>query len=295
MLRLFLILAFCLWHIALPAQKKRFAMPAELPEVSGLHIAAPDSLWWHNDSGGSPVLFLTDANGRLLAETTVPNAQNKDWEDITADDRGRLYIGDFGNNANKRKDLRIYIFAPASGTTDSIRFRYPDQQAFPPAPEQAAFDMEAFFWWNDTLHLFSKNRLLKGNYLSRHYTLPALPGEYVATLTDSIYLHKRVVTGAAIRADGGQVAMLSYFYKRILGFIPKIRTTVFLWDDFPSGQYLQGRRQEIKVRRCILPAQYEAIDYWDANTLLIASEKVPLSRAHARRVKIAGRTRPVAP
>lgn len=288
-------IVLCLLPLALPAQKKRFALPAALPEVSGLHIAAPDSLWWHNDSGGKAALFLTDGAGRLLAGVPVPHSQNKDWEDLTADDRGRIYIGDFGNNANKRKDLRIFIFDPATGATDSIRFRYPDQYAFPPSPEEAAFDMEAFFWWNDTLHLFSKNRLLKGNYLTRHYTLPALPGEYVAALADSAYLHKRVVTGSAIRSDGRQVAMVSYFYKRILGFIPKIRTTVFLWEDFPSGQFLQGRRQEIKVRSCILPTQYESIDYWDDNTLLIASEKVPLRKAHARRVKIAGRARPAAP
>lgn len=295
MSRLFLIIAFCLWHIALPAQKKRFALPIVLPEVSGLHIAAPDSLWWHNDSGGSSALFLTDGAGRLLAEVAVPHTQNKDWEDITADDRGRIYIGDFGNNANKRKDLHIFIFDPATGGTDSIRFRYPDQHAFPPPPEEAAFDMEAFFWWNDTLHLFSKNRLLKGNYLTRHYTLPAQPGEYIVTLTDSIHLHRRVVTGSAIRADGSQVAMVSYFYKLILGFIPITRTTVFLWEDFPSGQFLQGRRKEIKVRSCIFPTQYESIDYWNDNTLLIASEKVPFRKAHARRVKIAGRARPAAP
>lgn len=295
MSRLFLLVIFCLWHIILTAQKKQFALPAVLPEVSGLYIAAPDSLWWHNDSDGRAVLFLTDGAGRLRSEMPIPHAQNKDWEDITNDDQGRLYIGDFGNNANKRKDLRIFIFDPATGATDSIRFRYPDQYAFPPLPEEAAFDMEAFFWWNDTLHLFSKNRLLKGNYFTRHYTLPAQPGEYVATLADSIYLHKRVVTGAAIRADGKQVAMVSYFYKLILGFIPKIRTTVFLWEDFPSGQFLQGRRQEVKVRRCILPTQYESIDYCDDNTLLIASEKVPLSKPHARRVKIQGRARPATP
>ena len=83
--------------------------------------------------------------------------------------------------------------------------------------------------------------------------------------------------------------LLSYFFKRLLGFIPKIRTTIFLWEGFPGSQFFQGRPMEIKVRRCILPAQYEAIDYMGNETLLIASEKVPLSRQHMRRVKIKAR------
>lgn len=289
MLRLSLALLLFVSCFNLFAQKKRSRLPAALPEVSGLHITSPDSLWWHNDSGGKPSLFLTNGAGRLLAEVPVPHSTNKDWEDLTADISGRFYIGDFGNNANMRKDLRIYIFDPATGTTDSIRFRYPDQNLFPPPPENAAFDMEAFFWWNDTLHLFSKNRLQRGNYLTRHYTLPAIPGNYTALLVDSAYLHKRVATGGAIRSDGRQVALISYFFKRVLGFIPKIRTTIFLWEEYPGTQFLQGRQTEIKVRKCILPAQYEAIDFLDNENLLIASEKVPLRKAHMQRIKITGR------
>lgn len=281
-MRLNIFLILTIFSLPLLAQQQRARLPAPLAEASGLHIASPDSLWWHNDSGGKAALFLTNGQGRLLAEVPVSQAVNKDWEDLTTDPQGRFYIGDFGNNANRRRDLCIYIFNPAASTTDSILFSYPDQTAFPPPPHQAAYDMEAFFWWNDTLHLFSKNRLVAGNYLTRHYTLPAAPGRYTAELVDSVLLPKRVATAAAIRPDGSQVAILSYFVKRILGFIPVTRTTVFLWEDFPGNRFLQGRYKAVRVRKCLFPTQYEAMDYRPDGALLIASESLPFRKAHFR-------------
>lgn len=284
-MRLTIFLLFIFFSLPLLAQKQRARLPAQLAEASGMHIATPDSLWWHNDSGGRSSLYLTNGQGQLLAEVPVPHAVNNDWEDLSTDPQGRLYIGDFGNNANRRRDLRIYIFDPAASSTDSILFSYPDQTAFPPPPHQAAYDMEAFFWWNDTLHLFSKNRLVTGNYLTRHYTLPAAPGQYVATLVDSLLLPHRVATAAAIRPDGSQVAILSYLYRRILGFIPVTRTTVFLWEDYPGSRFLQGRSRAVRVRKCLFPTQYEAIDYRPDGALLIASESVPFRKAHFRTLK----------
>ena len=49
-----------------------------------------------------------NALGRLIAEFPVEGATNEDWEDITIDDAGNLYIGDIGNNKNERDDLRVY-------------------------------------------------------------------------------------------------------------------------------------------------------------------------------------------
>ncbi len=283
---------FVIAVLPLSAQKKKYRLPPEIAEASGLFIAGSDSLWWHNDSDGKASLFLTNAKGELLAEAAVPKALNSDWEDLTADSAGRLYIGDFGNNLNNRKDLRIYIFDPLMMQTDSILFAYPDQTEFPPPAARAAFDMEAFFWWNDSLHLFSKNRLIKGNYVTRHYALPATPGRHIARLVDSTLLPKRVVTAAAIRSDGEQVALLSYFYTFVMGFIPKTRTSVFLFHNYPGSLFLQGTRQEIKIRKCPWPTQYEALDFLDAKSILIASERVPLRRAFMKRVKISAANKP---
>lgn len=287
---LFVFICFSLFLHFANAQTKiprKIKLPTELSEASGLYHAAPDSLWWHNDSGDQPRLVLTDAKGQLKKQVLL-NAQNKDWEDITADNQGNIYIGDFGNNLNKRTDLRIYIYRLDTETLDSILFHYPDQQAFPPAPAQCNFDMEAFFWQQDTLHLFSKNRLLQGNYYTKHYILPARPGTFTATLQDSIYLKKRVVTAAAISKDGQTMVLLAYFFKKCLNLIPITRTTVYTFQKEERKPFLQGKMRKKRVGKFLIPTQYECLDFIDPQTVYIASERTPLFKQQAKRVRLKG-------
>lgn len=271
-----------------PQYPKKFRLPDELPEVSGLYHAGPDSLWWLNDGEHGPFLYLTDQRGQLLKTVEVTGAVNRDWEDLTADDRGNLYIGDFGNNFNNRRNLRIYVFHPGTGALDSILFDYPDQEAFPPPPQRANFDMEAFFWKRDSLHLFSKNLLHKGNYYTKHYVLPATSGQYTAELRDSLYLKKRVATAAAVSPNGQRVVILTYWFKALLGFIPLTPTTAFILEDFEGTNFLKGTMRRRKVPKCILPTQYESVDFLDERTLLIASEKTILFKQKARKIRLVG-------
>ncbi len=265
--------------------RRRFVLPDELREVSGLYYAGPDSLWWLNDGGDAPRLMLTDGRGKLRKEVMIPGATNEDWEDLTADLAGNLYIGDFGNNLNIRRDLRIYRYHSASGNLDSILLNYPDQSEFPPPPANANFDVEAFFWHGDSLHLFTKNRLVKGNYYAKHYVLPAAPGTYTALLRDSISLKKRVVTGAAISPDGKTVALLSYYFRLQFGFLPITRTTIWYLSEYSDNRYLKGKLQRKNIHKGPVPSQFETIDFIDDRTLLIASERTPVYRQKAKKVK----------
>ncbi len=295
--RLFLLFVFLYsqqFSLAQSNPPKKVKLPDSLVEVSGLYYANADSLWWHNDSGDAARLFLTNGRGELLEEIHLP-FRNKDWEDITADDRGNIYIGDFGNNANARKDLRIYIFNPRNQLLDSILFSYPDQTDFPPSAAQAGFDMEGFFWFQDSLHLFSKNRLRAGNGYTRHYTLPARAGVYVAALRDSIQLPKRVVTAAAISPDGQTVALLSYFYNRILGFIPKARTTIWTLTNFNQTNFLKGEMHRQKVCNGPAPSQFESLDFVDNQRVYIATERVPFYKQKAKLIRLKKRKRTVTP
>lgn len=266
--------------------KKRFQLPPDLSEASGLYIAGPDSLWWHNDSGDGPTLYLTDGKGKLLRTEHLNQLRHIDWEDITADDRGRIYIGDFGNNSNARQNLQIYRYDLSSGTIDSLRFSYEDQQAFPPPPERANFDMEAFFWMNDSLHLFSKNRLRKGNYQCKHYVLAAEGGDQVAQLRDSIFLRKRVITGAAISPDGHTVALVGYNFRMFLGFIPTSAASLFVFSDFSGSDFFSGELDR-KSLSCLFATQYESVDFIDNGRVYIASERTVFipPRAKCRRVR----------
>ncbi len=265
-----------------PQLPKRFRLPEELREVSGLYFAGKDSLWWHNDGDRSPTLFLTDSGGNLIKKWDLPGLQNKDWEDIAADDTGNIFIGDFGNNLNTRQDLRIYILFPGK-PADSISFHYPDQTAFPPPENAANFDMEAFFWYQDSLHLFSKNRLQKGNYFTKHYVLPAQPGNYTAILRDSIYLHKRVVTAAAISPDGQKAALTAYHYKRFLGIFPTSSASVFWLDGWTGNHFLKGNLHKRRLS-LLWATQYESIDFETNDSVIVASERTLIIPQKARRV-----------
>ena len=75
---------------------KKFKLPEKITETSGLWAAQPDQLWWLNDSGNAPELYRTNTAGDLLEKIPTPNSQNRDWEDLTADRQGRIFIGDFG-------------------------------------------------------------------------------------------------------------------------------------------------------------------------------------------------------
>ncbi|HMQ50351.1 MAG TPA: hypothetical protein PKA00_23185 [Saprospiraceae bacterium] len=269
------------------AQKKKIRLPEELKEVSGLYVAGTDSLWWLNDSGNAPALYLTESRGAIKRFTLLgqPGVKNRDWEDLTHDDEGNIYIGDFGNNANRRQDLCIYKWMPG-GQLDSITFRYPDQTAFPPAHDKANFDMEGFFWYRDSLHLFSKSRLGNNNYTTRHYVLPDQAGDYTAQLKDSLYLKKRVVTGAAISRDGKTVVLLAYRFKKLLGFIPLTPASVFVFQNAGDTFALSENYQKIRVPKCLLPTQYEAIDFADEQQVWVATERTILLKQKARKIKI---------
>lgn len=144
-----------------------------------------------------------------------------------------------------------------------------------------------FFWQNDTLHLFSKNRLLVGNYYTKHYTLPGQAGIHIANLQDSIQLKKRVVTAAAMSPDGQTVALLSYYFKKWLNVIPITRTAIFTFQDFNNTNFLKGTMRKQRVRKFPgIPTQYECLDFIDNQTVYIASEQTPLFKQKAKRVKL---------
>ena len=52
--------------------------------------------------------FAVNREGKVLGVFKVEGAEANDWEAIATDRQGNLYIGDFGNNRNTRRDLIIY-------------------------------------------------------------------------------------------------------------------------------------------------------------------------------------------
>lgn len=264
---------------------KKVKLPDILEEASGLYIDEGNKLWWINDSGNAPALYVTNAKGELQSTINL-KAINNDWEDLTHDTDGNIYIGEFGNNANKRKNLKVYRYNPISEALDSIAFTYPDQTEFPPPSEQRNFNMEGFIWLNNKLHLFSKNSISKGNDYSKHYTLSTSKREQVAELRDSVLLKNRVVTAAAISPDRQTVVLLTYDFKVRWKFFPRSKVSLFIIKNFKDDDFLSGTITEQRVRFFAPVTQYECVDFIDNETVLIASEKTILYKQKAKRIKL---------
>jgi hypothetical protein len=67
-------------------------------------------LWTHNDSGGLPDVYAIRKNGSTEATIRLRGATNRDWEDIAAGPRHRIWVGDVGNNAKGRSVISVYRF-----------------------------------------------------------------------------------------------------------------------------------------------------------------------------------------
>ena len=192
----------------------------ELKECSGIVASRryPGVLWAHNDSGDEPRLFAVDRSGRILREVHLQGARNVDWEDLTIDDAGRLYIGDFGNNKNERHDLLVYVLqepdprAPgpdvlAVPVLHQLPFSFPEQHAFPD-PEHLDFDCEAMYWDRGHLYVLTKHRSDTRTVL---YRLPAAGEPPAARALGSAEIGSPV-TSAALSPDGRRLVVLSYQY-----------------------------------------------------------------------------------
>jgi hypothetical protein len=262
---------------------RRIDLPVPLNEASGLVYRAPDSLWWHNDSGDGPVLYRTDLSGQILEQRYLTGARNADWEDLTVDPAGRLYAGDFGNNLGRNTEFRIYRYDLATATLDSLRFRFPGQDG-QGRGRPGNFDTEAFFFHRDSLHMFTKGWLNAKDYRTYHYALPATPGTYVAELRDSLDLRRRVVTAAAIDPATGTVAFTTYLFRFWAKFVPLSAASLYTLSDYPTGHYLRGQLRRKRLA-CILPTQYEAVDFVGEDFLYAATERTPVRRAGAKRIR----------
>ncbi|MBC7448571.1 MAG: hypothetical protein H7330_10985 [Hymenobacteraceae bacterium] len=230
----------------------------EVRESSGLVCAnaAGTEFWTHGDGGAPNVLYRVGDTGELLQTLLVAGASNRDWEDLGQDAQGRLYIGDCGNNNNDRRNLAIYRFNPAhpGQPADTIRFRYPDQVAFPPRKSARNFDCEALYFAHDSLFLFTKNRS-KGGLWTKQYAVPNQPGTHVATRRDSLEL-ETWVTGASVSPDGRTIALLGY------GFI-------YLFEGEPSQAVFDRRRSRVRVASS---GQSEAITFSTNSDLVFSNE-----------------------
>lgn len=180
-------------------------LPTHLKEVSACETTSnSDLIWVIEDAGNDNRLYGLNSQGTLIKDVTILNSENDDWEDLTSDEKGTIYIGDFGNNSEKRKVFTIYkVLNPESITgkvaAEKINFTLPKGTK--------SEDFEAFFIYQDTFYVFSKEtktcEVLK---------VPNEVGNHTAVLLTAFEFkgkHNRV-TSADISDDGKTVVLLNH-------------------------------------------------------------------------------------
>ncbi len=241
-------------------------LPTTLNEVSGTEIIANSNLIWTlNDSGNASKLYGINEKGIIKKELKI-KAKNNDWEDLASDKEGNIYIGDFGNNLSKRKNLAILIVSKDSLNNEGkinierISFHYPNQKKFPPKKKQLYFDCEAFFHFNDSLYLFTKSRVKNDFGKTNLYKIPAIQGNHEAQFISSFNSCKDMkcwITSADISSDGKQIALLT----------PK---AVWIFYQFENDSFFSGKNIQFDFDYI---SQKEGVCFKDSTTLLITDEK----------------------
>lgn len=92
-----LIIVIFLWKGFLNYDNKLLSVDENLNEISGIEYDKNGNLWAINDSGNTTEIHQIDSLGNIERSINITNAKNIDWEDLTQDDFGHFFIGDFGN------------------------------------------------------------------------------------------------------------------------------------------------------------------------------------------------------
>ena len=239
-------------------------------EVSGITCLGKDHLYVINDSGNKNLLYRLDQKGSILDKIKLPDTENLDWEDLAYDTQNNIYVGDFGNNNNKRKDLMIYRVGGVLNkdiSVEKIWFSLEDQKKFPPKKKNFNYDIEAFIHLNNHLYLFTKNRSSKFEGTTKLYKLPASPGKHVAKLIGTYRTCKDnadcFVTGATVNRSGDTIVLLTY-------------NKLFVLSDFKGDDLFGGSIQKIKLNHY---SQKEGVCFKNDSTLYITNEKTKHHKA----------------
>ena len=247
------------------------ALSKKLDETSALEIVS-NTLITINDSGNDPVLFYINESGNILDERKLNCCKNNDWESLAADS-DYVYIADFGNNYDTRKNLsiiKIPIDKSSNENPEIINFLYPEQKKFKRIYRRSEYDAEALISFGDILLIFTKNKRKK---ITEIYSLPKYGGNFQAQKIGSLNTES-IVTGADYDKKTNTLVLTST--------INFDEYYILVVNDFSLNN------KDHKINMYEIPigkTQVEAIKIIDENTFWITSEDES-SSSSARLMKI---------
>lgn len=241
-------------------------LPSDLAENSACEVIG-GTIWTAQDHGNEPIVYALNRSGKLIRSVTISGVKNEDWEELTSDNAGNLYIGDFGNNDNKRRDLAIFKISASELNNDKATvsqkttFHYPEQTEFPPKKSERFFDCEAFFEKDGHFYLFTKNRSANFDGTTFLYKIPNKPGHHVAKKLGEFKtcgkFSRCAVTAADISPDGRKVALLT-------------GDKVFLFTGFSSDAFFDAKSETIELEDF---SQKEGLGFATNDEILITDER----------------------
>ena len=247
--------------------KTEFSLPKKLKEVSGIALSQDQKIIWAiEDAGNKNVVYGLNRQGELTSDVLVENAENNDWEDITKDAAGNIYIGDFGNNENNRQNLSILKLdlktdsQKSTKVIQTTKFHYEGQTEFPPKKSNLLYDCEAFVEKDGRFYLFTKNRSkgFDGTFLV--FQIPNKEGDFEAKLVGKLKLEgsysDAAITSATINSKN-QIVLLNHKNINVL-------------SGFTANDFSSAKIQKIPLNH---NSQKEAVVFVDDKRLLIADEK----------------------
>jgi len=220
-----------------------------LKELSAIETFPHSKLLWSiEDSGNANILYGLNTDGAIVKRITITNVKNRDWEDLTSDKKGNLYIGDFGNNSKKYKRFHIYKVVHLQNNetkAETITFKLPKGMK----PK----NFEAFFIRKEHFYLFSKE--------AKKVTLikvPNLVGKHTAKLVTRFNLKGKQtqITAADISDDGKIIALLN-------------RDKIIVLSNFETDNFFEGKIDYLDFDH---DSQKEGVCFKDNNTVLITDE-----------------------
>lgn len=223
-----------------------------LKEVSAAEFSAKKNLIWViEDSGNKNNLYGLDFNGTILHDIDIENCKNQDWEDLTQDKEGNVYIGDFGNNNKKRDDYKILKIYEKDLDKESAKAEIIE---FKLAKKEKAADFESFFILNENFYLFSKN-----DKKVRVFRVPNKIGKHKAVLTEEHRLEGKntKITSAAIDKTEKVVVLLNH-------------DKLWKLSNFKEGKFFNGT---IEAMPFYHNSQKEGVGFLDKNILIITDER----------------------